>query len=143
MYSARPLTFKESVIERGRYHPLSETVRRALMIIRTRRILASVGSSLLRSLSSSRGLNLVGSGAAVKRVLHPTDHHLFIGRIAPSNRLLRIGVVLVLIGVVEMGGYDHLRSLRQEHRFLQVIHRLPVEAELRHPQQRLASAVRI
>src|SRR6185369_4654148 len=39
----------------------------------------------------------VGSGTlrwTVNVILHPTDHHLFVGRIAPANGLRRIGVVL-------------------------------------------------
>src|SRR5262245_18326440 len=54
----------------------------------------------------------------VIREAHPADHHLFKGLIAPSHFLLRIGVVLVLVRVVEVSEAIDPRALRRGKRFL-------------------------
>src|SRR5262245_11031675 len=72
---------------------------------------------------------------AVHRVVDPAYHHVVVGRLAESNRLLRIGVVLVLVRVVEVAGDHDPRSLRKRDRLLQVVDRLPREAVIRHLEQ--------
>src|SRR5262249_5451476 len=61
----------------------------------------------------------------VERVAHPADHHLFPRLIAPTHFLLRIGIELVLLGVVEVRDAVYARSLWHGERLFQRVVGLP------------------
>src|SRR5262245_26386293 len=71
----------------------------------------------------------------------PTNHHLFPRLVAPPHGFGRIGVVLVVCRIVEVGNALDPGALRDCNGIFEYVISLPTEIVARHREQDLRSAI--
>src|ERR1041385_8101413 len=76
-------------------------------------------------------------------VIKITDHHLFPGLWSPADKLCRIGIELVSLGIVVMRDALQATALRRCDRLFEEVSQLPTEVITWHEQQDLRRTVRI
>src|SRR5262249_38013045 len=84
-----------------------------------------------RSAASRAQLNWL----VFNRIVKERGHHLVLSRLAETDSLRRIGVVLILRRIVEVTSDDQRGTFLDRHRLFEVIKGLPGEAIVRHVEQ--------
>src|SRR5215510_16352008 len=79
----------------------------------------------------------------ISSVIEVTDHHFFPGLRTPADKLCRIRIELVSLGVIVMGYTLQAATFRSGDRFFKEIRQLPAEVVSRHEQQDLRCTIRI